>query len=95
MMFILLPGEVYIVEAVITQGRSDSDNWVTEYAVEYSSDKRIWLHVKNDRQQMVRKFIRPLFHQGELETRTITMVKIDRTPCTFSKKQFIKMSISS
>ena len=38
--------KVYIT-AVITQGRGDYDQWVTEYQVAYSSDGQDWQHVTN------------------------------------------------
>ncbi len=53
----VLTGQVTILEGVITQGRSDSDNWVTEYTVEHSSDKENWLHIRKDNAQLVRSFI--------------------------------------
>jgi hypothetical protein len=53
-MFNLLPGKVNILEGVITQGRSDSDNWVTEYTVSYSSNKRHWFHMLKGREHVVR-----------------------------------------
>lgn len=46
-------GKVNILEGVITQGRSDSDNWVTEYTVSYSSNKRHWFHMLKGREHVV------------------------------------------
>ena len=48
-------GKVKILEGVITQGRSDSDNWVTEYTVQYSSNNRNWFPIKKDGTEMVFK----------------------------------------
>lgn len=53
----LEPGQVRILEGVITQGRSDSDNWVTEYTVSYSSTKKHWSEIKKDDQSLVSKFV--------------------------------------
>ncbi|XP_046844985.1 uncharacterized protein LOC124438813 isoform X2 [Xenia sp. Carnegie-2017] len=41
-------GNIYILEGVLTQGRSDSDNWVTAYNISYGVDEhpRYWDHIK-------------------------------------------------
>lgn len=52
-LFRLHLGHVRILEAVITQGRTDSDNWVTNYTVSHSSDKKKWYPIKKNGEVVV------------------------------------------
>ena len=41
-------GELQTVSGIITQGRQDYNQWVTEYQVEYSTDCSTWQSVQDD-----------------------------------------------
>jgi len=42
-------GSTQMIGAVTTQGRANYDQWVTSYAVQYSTDGNIWLGVDGDK----------------------------------------------
>lgn len=41
-------GNLRNLSGIITQGQQDDDNWVTEYLVQYSTDKIKWIDLKSD-----------------------------------------------
>ena len=64
-------GTVKYVSGIVLQGRQDSDQWVTEYKVQYSYDDETWTYVKvaGQSSDMVSSLIQsielPLFQKNE------------------------------
>ena len=48
-------GRLFKIRGVATQGRHDSDQWVTKFSVSYTADDLNWVYIREDSQIKVIK----------------------------------------
>lgn len=51
--YLLFVGKLRLISGIVTQGKPDTDDWITQYHVLYSLDGYKWLHYKEDDKEKV------------------------------------------